>query len=128
MPMTKKRRRPAEVISKTSNGHPPKSLLEEVAQWMIETSPTLSVDVLLTRPLDAISMALNVGARLKRIPDDLASSLNVTLRDLRRHHASSVEAINEICRAAMNARKRGLLKPQAHTRKEKSHAGTSLRA
>lgn len=66
------------------------TITDTVAVVMSEEYRSTSIDTLLTRPHDAIAMATAVCRRLGK--------------------RASKEQINEICRAALAARKRGDLK------------------
>jgi hypothetical protein len=117
-------RRAVEVKPVTSkNGATRAAVVGEIAKWLHEIpSAPSSIDALLSRPIDAMLMSLYVGARLDRIPHQITANLAEQLRGWTVVHAKSIDAINEICAAAMNARKRGLLKPGKSNRKERTHA------
>lgn len=69
-----------------------------VADWMHANCPSWSIDELLTHPYEAIRMAREVLRKLRR-------ELNGDNED---------SEIHRICKAALNARKRGDLKRDPH--------------
>jgi hypothetical protein len=81
----------------------------EIRKWFAETGTPLSIDVLLTRPIDAMVMAIDVARRTKHISNAKAVALNNIVSSLR-FSPDTIETINGICRAAMNGRKRGFFK------------------
>ena len=84
-----------------------------IEAWMRGTSPALSVDVMLCRPLDALEMALSVAQKLELVPAGVLERMLKKVRSLATENPDHVRMLNDICRAAMNDRKRGLLKPSA---------------
>jgi hypothetical protein len=96
--------------SPSSNGHTERDKrIAAVHRWMKKHCASDGVDALLTRPFDAAAMAMliladegaNVGEAIK------------TLQEWTRTYADIVQRIEGVCRVAMNARKRGELKPHA---------------
>jgi hypothetical protein len=102
-------RRATEVKSLTSNSR----LVSEIDRWRRkhENTPS-SIDVLLAHPFMALEMSLRVGVTLGWIRPAAANVIRSSMRwwDANHQNEPEVRAINAICGAALNARKRGLLK------------------
>jgi hypothetical protein len=90
-------------------------LVTEICRWMNARSPSLSVDSLLAQPLDAMRMGIEVGERLGLVEETTAIA---SLARIGAWDASLIMLVNGICRAAMNGRKRGCIKPVTPNRKE----------
>jgi hypothetical protein len=89
------------------------SIVKEIDLWMRENCPGDGVDRLATRPLNFALMALWVASRHTGLPAEADAAVNYKLFELINDHAAVINAINGICRIAMNARKQGKLHPHA---------------
>jgi hypothetical protein len=69
-----------------------------------------SIDKLLTRPTDALRMALKVGVELGRLNNTAARRVKTAIDALDTAEVETSLNVNEILRAALAARKRGNLK------------------
>lgn len=87
-----------------------KSVADHVAGYMQNVCPSFSIDGLLCRPLEAIEMAVTVSHAAGRISAAAAGRIRRAVRDAAKADADAVEAINEVCRAALSSRKRGELR------------------
>jgi len=90
------------------------AITDHICTVMHDQYRDTSIDVLLTHPVDAIEMAIEVGARAGRINKAAAKEWRRKLKDLRLSDVPSatgtIDTVNEILRAAIAARKRGDLK------------------
>lgn len=86
------------------------SIADHVAGYMQNVCPSFSIDTLLTRPLDAIEMAVTVAHAAGRISGASAGRLRRAIRQIVEQDGAAVEAIYEVCRAALASRKRGDLR------------------
>lgn len=89
-----------------------RDLVKQITGWMHAQRPAWGIDALLTRPFATIEMALNVGVKTGRIEAGDAHRLTSALQTICRssQNAVAMKSIDGICRAAMAARKRGLIK------------------
>lgn len=104
MPATKERKSGADRKVKDAP-----RLADHIADYMVENCRALSIDTLLTRPLDAMKMGADVGLRSQRIRASQHARLMKLLAELEQD-AETLDTIDEICRCALNARKHGDLK------------------
>jgi hypothetical protein len=99
-------------VSKQTQDAPAKdtpTLAQFVDEWIDANCRAMSIDAILSRPLDALRMGVEVGARQQRIsPRDL-NRWNQLISLLVKKHAEELEIVDEICRGALNLRKRGQL-------------------
>src|SRR5687767_7531843 len=60
----------------------------EIGRWIRDktSSPPASIDLLLTRPIDAILMGLHVAVRVGQIPRDRAAELSPIVREWKGKH------------------------------------------
>ncbi len=73
-----------------------------------------SIDSLLTRPVDAIEMALDVAVESDQLSNASASRIRKALRTAFNAEQGSEDLIAKICRAALSSRKRGDLKKERY--------------
>jgi hypothetical protein len=107
-------RRQADVNSVTSgigNG----ADVVQIRAWMLRERPDLGVDALLTRPLEAMLMALAVCQEQDRssLQANHCARVRDALMGLHNEFPTVFSEIDRVCRLAMNARKRGELRPHA---------------
>ncbi len=69
-----------------------------------------SIDSLLTRPVDALDMALDAAVRAGRMSNAARTRVVGGVRRLFKDEQGSEDLVAEICRAALSSRKRGDLK------------------
>jgi hypothetical protein len=87
-----------------------KAITDHVCDWMQSNTPSLSIDTLLTRPLDAMKMGVEVGVKAGRIKKDRAKRIVAELKRLGEFFGQEMDSIDDVCRAALSSRKRGDLK------------------
>jgi hypothetical protein len=92
-----------------------KRTIDDVREWMHLHCPELGVDALLCHPFDALAMGLSIGRKREWIDEPTHAAIVDALTALRKQFPSAIGAIDEVCRAAMNGRKRRLLKPALST-------------
>lgn len=73
-----------------------------------------SIDSLLTRPVDAIEMALDVAAESGELSGKAASRLRKELRAAFAAEQGAEDLVAKICRAALSSRKRGDLRKERY--------------
>lgn len=100
-----------EVNLVTSKGAQRKQMSDALAEWKRTEAPTLSIDVLLTRPIDSVEMALAIVPEVGMFSESSAGEMLRDLQKLRAKYPELIDAINLVCARAMNDRKCGLLKP-----------------
>jgi hypothetical protein len=83
-----------------------KTLTDHVCDYMHDNCRALSIDTLLTRPLDAMRMGLFVAARSGKIPATIARNITHILKQLE-EFPEAIDEIEGVCRAALNGRKHG---------------------
>jgi hypothetical protein len=84
------------------------TITDHVSDVMHQHFCDTSIDRLLTRPFEA--MALAVAAKSGRLKRPAAKYIATQIDELVAREPAAVEAINEICRRALASRKRGHLK------------------
>jgi hypothetical protein len=94
----------------STNGTPAKAVVDDVRAWMRQHFPGRGVDALLVQPYQAMLMGLAIGVERDRIDADAKLAITSAL-SLVAKHPGAFDAINDVCRAAMNGRKQGKLKP-----------------
>src|SRR4051794_30003918 len=87
-----------------------KTIADHVCAYMHENHRALTIDTLLSRPLDAMRMGATVAAKSQRISERSAKRIFSALRALEHNEGEAVDAIDDVCRAALSSRKRGDLK------------------
>jgi hypothetical protein len=97
------------VAEKSKRRTADKTLADHVCEYMHDHHRALSIDTLLTRPLDTFRMGLNVAARRQSIPLSEVKAI-AKLLDQLATHTNAMEAVDDVCREALNSRKRGDLK------------------
>lgn len=88
-------------------------VVEAIDAWMREQCPGDGVDALLTHPIDAALMALQIASLHTGVPIGQIQAAADGLNALRDQHSGAFAAVDGICRIAMNARKQGKLKPHS---------------
>lgn len=86
------------------------TIVRHIAEWMAQEHPEWGVDVLLTRPLDAIRLGLAVALKTRRITRGAAARAEQALECFQTDNTEALDAVAAVCRAAMCARKRGVLR------------------
>lgn len=87
--------------------HDRAALTDHICDVMQEAYRSTTIDTLLTHPLDAVRMALQVGVKSGRFPNAAARRVERSLQAIETDAAHAVPAINEILRCALSSRKRG---------------------
>lgn len=82
------------------------SITDHVADWVYNNCPSLSVDSLLCRPIDAMQMALDVAALSGKLTAAQAKQIAKHVAALQAMEVE-MDVLDEICRTALNSRKRG---------------------
>ncbi len=86
-----------------------KTVADHVCAYMHNNHRDESIDSVLTRPLDALRMGLAVAAARQQVSAGVAKAMFATLTELQ-VYGKEIDAINDVCRAALNGRKHGDLK------------------
>ncbi len=89
-------------------------MTDHVADVMQENWRSYSIDTLLCHPIEAIEMGIEVAQRSGRVSAARAKKLRAAVESLGEAFGPEVDALNEICRTAMGARKAGELKRDRH--------------
>ena len=86
------------------------ALNDRICDWIYRNTPSLTVDALLCRPLDAIRMGVEVGMLHGRIETKPGKRILRALDGVVNCAGMEIDAVDEICRAALCARKNGRIR------------------
>lgn len=86
------------------------SMTDHIADAMHENWPSYSIDSLLCHPVEAMEMAIEVAMRSERVNATRVKQMRRALDAFGKSFGHELDAVNEICRAGMTARKAGELK------------------
>lgn len=86
------------------------TLTDHVCEYMQDNCRAMTIDTLLTRPADAIQMGLSVATKSGKISMKTAKFIAARLKEIVEHDPKAIDEIDEVCRCALAARKRGDLK------------------
>jgi hypothetical protein len=78
-----------------------------IAEYIHAHHPSWSIDTLLAHPTDALAFGLCVTESLQKINPKEAAKIRRIIRELNDAHGPAVSAIQSVCLAAINLRKRG---------------------
>lgn len=78
-----------------------------IADYMHAHHPSWSIDTLLAHPTDALAFGLQVAVELQKIKPAEAAKIEKLIGTLNDSHGHAVSAIQSVCLAAINLRKRG---------------------
>lgn len=87
--------------------HDRAAITDHISDVMHTVYLSTSIDRLLTQPISAVRMALEVGKRSGRLKAAEVKRVGDALRGIERSDPAAINVINEILRAAIAARKRG---------------------
>lgn len=82
------------------------STTDMIADWIYNNCPSWTVDTLLTRPIDAMRMSLEVAANSGRLTPGAARLIAKHVKELAKLEAE-MDVLDEVCRTALASRKRG---------------------
>lgn len=102
----KTRRLPTSLTKQDCNGH----LMEEIEKLLHTSFPGQSVDAVVVQPCSMMRFAADVARSAGKITPDEWQSFTKALRLFEAGGADVLVQINAVVRAAMNGRKRGLVK------------------
>lgn len=97
------------------------STIRDIREWMSRARPDWGVDRLLAHPLDSMLMSLRILCQRGLHPVEAQTMIDI-IQGWESQRPLLVRSINEICAAALNARKRGELKPAQPTPATKAAA------
>jgi hypothetical protein len=89
------------------------TLVKLVQDARKKVCPALSVDTILMRPIEGMKVGLHVGSRQQKIARDEGMKVARVIDALVRKHPHVLDAIDEVLRGMLNARKRGYLNGKA---------------
>lgn len=78
-----------------------------IADYIHANHPSWSIDTLLAHPTDALAFGLSVAVALQKIRPAEAAKIERLIGQLNEQHGAAVSAIQSVCLAAINLRKRG---------------------
>ncbi|MGB7156681.1 MAG: hypothetical protein WBD40_01365 [Tepidisphaeraceae bacterium] len=105
MPVAEKRERRSTDAPRKGD----KTTTDFVCEYMHEHCKSLTIDTLLTRPHDAMCMGLAVARSQQRINAGRHKAIAELLAQLAAF-TDEMDAIDDVCRAALNGRKHGDIK------------------
>jgi len=83
------------------------TLVKFVGDYRRKHCPALSIDTILSRPIDALKMGLYVATAQQQLDAKAGAKIARVIDALVKQHAGSIDVIEDVCHAALNARKRG---------------------